>query len=73
MKESSEAKRAARLERWNAEPHWKLGNYLLNVGQDPGGALSSLHRAVELNPFSARYWLDVAAAAQALGYGAMTG
>jgi len=59
--------RAARLEQWNAQPHWKLGTYFLAVSEDPGSALSSLHRATALNPYSARYWLDVAAAAQALG------
>ena len=59
--------RAARLEPWNAEPHWELGRYSLFVAQDPTAAVSDLEVAVTLNPHVAQYWLDLAAAYQVSG------
>ena len=59
--------RAARLEPSNAEPHWKIGRYLLFVAQDPTRAVSSLEAAVRLNPHVARYWLDLASGYQVSG------
>jgi tetratricopeptide (TPR) repeat protein len=53
---------SARLEPWDARTHWLLGMYFLNAAQDQTRALAHLNRAVELNPFEARYWLDLAAA-----------
>jgi len=53
---------AADLQPWDAQTHWLLGRYLLEANQDPGGALGPLHRAVELDTYDGRYWLDLAAA-----------
>lgn len=58
---------AARLEPWNAEPHWELGRYSLFVAQDPTAAVSNLEAAIALNPSVAQYWLDLAAAYQVSG------
>jgi tetratricopeptide (TPR) repeat protein len=51
---------AVHLDPWNAEPHWKLGRYLLFVAQDPTHAVERLGTAVRLNPYVAQYWLDLA-------------
>ena len=53
---------SVRLEPWDARTHWLLGMYFLNAAQDQTRALAHLNRAVELNPFEARWWLDLAAA-----------
>ena len=53
---------SARLEPWDARTHWLLGRYFLNGAQDEPRALVNLHRAVKLDPFEGRYWLDLAAA-----------
>ena len=53
---------SARLEPWDARTHWLLGRHFLNGSQDPIRALANLNRAVKLDPFEGRYWLDVAAA-----------
>src|SRR3984893_86159 len=53
---------SARLEPWDARTHWLLGRYFLNVPQDQTRALANFHRAVNLDPFEGRYWLDLAAA-----------
>ena len=53
---------AVHLEPWNAEPNWKLGRYLLFVAQDPTHAVFRLGVAVRLNPYVAKYWLDLASA-----------
>jgi tetratricopeptide (TPR) repeat protein len=52
---------SARLEPWDARTHRLLGRYLLNGVEDPAHALANLNRAVKLNPFEGRYWLDLAA------------
>jgi len=53
---------SAELQPWDAQTHWLLGRYLLEADQDPSGAIGSLHRAVELDTYDGRYWLDLAAA-----------
>src|SRR5712691_534484 len=50
---------SARREPWNAETYWLLGRYFLNAAQDSSRAIGSLNRAVELDPYDARYWLDL--------------
>lgn len=59
--------RTPNLEPWNAEPRWRLGRYALFVAQDPAEAVSNLQAAVTLNPYSARYWLDLATSYQVAG------
>src|ERR1700730_2458393 len=58
---------SARLEPWDARTHWLLGRYFLNVTQDQTRALACFHRAVKLDPFEGRYWLDLAAADEVAG------
>ena len=58
---------SARLEPWDARTHWLLGRYFLNGAQDETRALVSLRRAVKLDPFEGRYWLDLAAAGEVGG------
>ena len=50
---------SARREPWNAETYWLLGRYFLNAAQDSNRAIGSLNHAVELDPYDARYWLDL--------------
>jgi len=50
---------SARREPWNAETYWLLGRYFLNAAQDSSRAIGSLNHAVELDPYDARYWLDL--------------
>src|SRR5260370_2635362 len=57
-------RRAAEIERWDAELRWKLGRYAVFVAQNPTLAVSNLQSAVALNPHLARYWLDLAAGYQ---------
>ena len=52
--------RAVSLEPWSAEWRWQLGRYLLFVAQDQKRAVSSLAKAVALNPHAARVWMDLA-------------
>src|SRR3984893_16036918 len=58
---------SAHLQPWNARTQWLLGRYSLNATQDYAVALTFLQRAVELNPYEGRYWLDLAAARQVRG------
>jgi tetratricopeptide (TPR) repeat protein len=51
-----------KLQPWDAQTHWLRGRYLLHADQDPEGAVVTLHRAVELDPYEGRYWLDLAGA-----------
>lgn len=47
----------------NSAPAWNaVGRQQLLIGGDFAAATASLRRAVELNPYSARYWLDLASA-----------
>ncbi|MGA3195126.1 MAG: carbohydrate binding domain-containing protein [Terriglobales bacterium] len=56
--------RATRLAPGNATFPHLLGLQLSVAGQDRDGALLNLRRAVALNPYNGRYWLDLAAAYQ---------
>jgi len=58
---------SARIVPWDARTHWLLGSYFLNVSQDQTRALANFDRAVQLDPFEGRYWLDVAAATELAG------
>jgi tetratricopeptide (TPR) repeat protein len=53
---------SARLEPWDAQTHWLLGRYHFNGAQDQTRALTNFQRAVKLDPYEGRYWLDLAAA-----------
>jgi len=55
---------AIRLEPANAEYRELLGRYLAFSGQNLDGAISNYRAAVDLNPYAARYWLDLASAYQ---------
>ena len=52
---------------WSAENHRLLGLFFLNVAQDSRRAIESLNHAVELDPYDARYWLDLADAYEVQG------
>ena len=65
--ERSALERAAKLEPRDARPRHRLGRYLLFANQDVSGALENLQAAVRLNPYDARYWLDLALAYQVAG------
>jgi tetratricopeptide (TPR) repeat protein len=55
---------AIRLEPANAEYRELLGRYLAFSGQNVDDAISNYQAAVHLNPYAARYWLDLASAYQ---------
>src|SRR3981081_1272894 len=59
--------RAARFDPANADYRNHLGRYHELVARDPAGAIEPYRAAVQLNPHSARYWLDLASAYQVLG------
>ena len=59
-KKSLEA--SAGIEPSDARTFWMLGRYFLNTAQDPISAINNFNRAVSLDQFEARYWLDLAAA-----------
>jgi hypothetical protein len=52
--------RAARLDPGNADYQNNLGGYYAQVARDPAAAIEPYRAAVQLNPHSARYWLDLA-------------
>src|SRR6266446_482149 len=56
--------KAIRLEPSNAEYRELLGRYLAFSDQNLDGGISSYRAAVGLNPYVARYWLDLASAYQ---------
>ena len=56
--------KAIRLEPTNAEYRELLGRYLAFSEQNLDGGISSYRAAVDLNPYVARYWLDLASAYQ---------
>lgn len=58
---------SAHLQPWNAGTHWLLGRYFLNGAQESSRAVASLNRAVELDPYEARYWLDLTEAYEVEG------
>ena len=59
--------RAIRLEPGNAEYHDLLGRNLALSGSSLDQAVSNYRQATDLNPYDARYWLDLAGAYQLLG------
>jgi len=52
--------RAVQLVPSNAEYHARLGENLMYAGNDPQTAVPELKAAVDLNPYLARYWVDLA-------------
>ena len=60
-------KRAAWLDRGNAEYRDHLGRYYDLVSRDPTSAVAEYKAAAQLNPHSARYWFDLASSYQILG------
>jgi tetratricopeptide (TPR) repeat protein len=58
---------SAHLQPWDADTQWLLGQYFLNGAQDYENALAHLNRAVELDPYDGRYWLDLAVAHEVRG------
>jgi hypothetical protein len=65
--ELASLQRAVRLDPWNAEFRYHLGRYYALVARDPGAAIEPYRAAVGLDPFSARYWFDLASAYQVSG------
>ena len=63
----SNIERAISLEPTNAEYHDLLGRDLALSGASLDEAISDYRTAVRLNPFEARYWLDLAGAYQIAG------
>ncbi|HEX3320325.1 MAG TPA: carbohydrate binding domain-containing protein [Terriglobales bacterium] len=55
---------AARLAPANAELQYRLGKYSAFVENDPATAIRFYQSAARLNPYNARYWLDLASAQQ---------
>jgi hypothetical protein len=65
--DSTHLQKAIRLEPANAEYHELLGRNLALSGITLGDAISHYRTAVSLNPYVARYWLDLAGAYQVAG------
>jgi len=65
--ELSSLNRAAWLDPGNAEYRYHLGRYYDLVARDPASAVGYYKAAVQINPHSGRYWLDLAGAYQILG------
>lgn len=65
--EIASLQRAARIDPGDADFRHRLGRYYALVARDPGAAIEPYRAAVRLNPFSARYWFDLASAYQVLG------
>jgi tetratricopeptide (TPR) repeat protein len=66
--ELSSLQRAVWLEPGNAEYRFRVGRYLRLVDGNASAAAASYRAAVSLNPHQARYWFDLAATYQLLGY-----
>jgi tetratricopeptide (TPR) repeat protein len=64
----SSLRRASILVPENADYRDLVGNYLFLVQRSPEAALANYRDAVKLNPHSARLWLDLSSAFQALGF-----
>jgi tetratricopeptide (TPR) repeat protein len=58
---------AVRLDPGNAEYYNRLGHYYDFLGRDASTALESYKKAVQVNPYKAKYWLDVANTYQVMG------
>ena len=65
--ELASLQRAVRFDPWNADYRYHVGRYYSLVARDPSAAVGLFRAAVSLNPFSARYWFDLASAYQVLG------
>jgi tetratricopeptide (TPR) repeat protein len=60
-------RRAVWLDPGSAEYRYRLGRYELLAPQSPQTALPWLESATALNPYRARYWIDLAIARESLG------
>jgi tetratricopeptide (TPR) repeat protein len=58
---------AMRLDPWNSQYAHMLGRIYLYQEQDFKAARNAIVRATALNPYNARYWLDLASIAQVTG------
>ncbi|HTR22882.1 MAG TPA: hypothetical protein VMI10_02795 [Terriglobales bacterium] len=58
---------AVRLSPGNADYRHRLGRYYGFVANDPQLAIASFQRAVQLNPYDAHYWFDLAGQYQIAG------
>jgi len=58
----SALQRAIQLEPSNAEYHDRMGQYLTRNAVKPETAITQYQAATNLNPYAARYWLDLAGA-----------
>jgi len=65
--EPSNLQRAIRLEPANAEYHDLFGRYLALSGISLDEGIANYRIAAQLNPYAARYWLDLASAYQISG------
>lgn len=65
--DATHLQKAVRLEPLNAEYRDTLGRELALSGVTLGEAISNYRTAVSLNPYEARYWLDLAGAYQIAG------
>lgn len=65
--ELSSLKLAAWLDPGEPEYRYHLGRYYDFVARDPFSAVDQYKAAVQINPHSARYWLDLASSYQILG------
>jgi hypothetical protein len=65
--DSSNLSKAIRLEPSNAEYRELLGRNLALSGASLNDAIANYRTAVDLNPYIARYWLDLASAYQVAG------
>jgi hypothetical protein len=65
--DSQNLQKAIRLEPSNAEYRDLLGRNLALSGANPDDAIANYRIAVHLNPYVARYWLDLAGAYQVAG------
>jgi tetratricopeptide (TPR) repeat protein len=63
----SSLKLAVALSPGNADYRHRLGRYFAFMAGDPQSAIEDFRRAVELNPYDAHYWFDLAAAYQVTG------
>jgi tetratricopeptide (TPR) repeat protein len=64
----SKLQEAIRLEPANAEYHDLLGRSLALSGENLDDGIANYRTAVHLNPYVARYWLDLAGAYQVAGH-----
>lgn len=58
--EEPSLRQAVRLLPGNAEAHNRLGRYLFHAEFEVDAAIEQFRAATALNPYSARYWLDLA-------------